>query len=85
MRGIDERDDLELVGLFVTNPSKAGVDASELVAGGSPGVKATTDVANILALDADVVIHTPLPSLVYGDDSTAMSPTSAACCPPART
>ena len=68
MRGIDERGDLELVGLFVTNPSKAGVDASELVAGGSPGVKATTDVATILALDADVVIHTPLPSLVYGDD-----------------
>ena len=68
LRGIDERTDLELVGLFVTNPSKAGLDAAELGAPGSAGVKATTDVDEIVALDADVVIHTPLPSLVYGDD-----------------
>ena len=68
LRGIDERTDLELVGLFVTNPAKAGLDAAELGAPGSVGVKATTDVDEIVALDADVVIHTPLPSLVYGDD-----------------
>ena len=58
LRGIDERAGLELVGLFVTNPEKAGVDAAELGAPGSVGAKATTDVDEIVALDADVVIHT---------------------------
>ena len=68
LRGITERDDFELAGLYVTNPAKAGVDASGLGAVGSTGVKATINVDDIVALDADVVIHTPLPSLVYGDD-----------------
>ncbi len=69
LRGIGERDDLELVGLFVTDPAKDGRAASELGAGErSTAVRATVAVDDILALDADVVIHTPLPSLVYGDD-----------------
>ena len=68
LRGISERDDLELVGLFVTNPSKAGQSAEQLGADPSAQVRATAAVDDIVALDADVVIHTPLPSLVYGDD-----------------
>lgn len=68
LRGIEERDDLELVGLFVTNPAKVGRSAAGWGATRSDGVSATADVDEILALGADVVIHTPLPSLVHGDD-----------------
>ncbi len=65
------RDDMELVGLYVTNSAKAGLDAGEL-AGASPiGVRATNSIDEIVALDADVVLHMPLPSLVYGVDPGA--------------
>jgi 2,4-diaminopentanoate dehydrogenase len=65
---IIDRPDLVLVGVFVTNPAKAGRDAGELAGREPVGVVATTELDEILALDPDVVIHTPLPSLVHGDD-----------------
>ena len=65
------RPDMELVGVYVTNPDKAGRDAGELAGGEPAGVAATNDLDEILALDADVVLHMPLPSLVYGDDPGA--------------
>ena len=65
------RPDMELVGVYVTNPDKAGRDAGELVGGNSVGVRATNSVDAIVALDADIVLHTPLPSLVYGNDPGA--------------
>jgi len=49
--------ELELVGLFVYSDDKAGVDAGVLVGREPVGVVATTDRAEILALDADVVLH----------------------------
>lgn len=49
--------DLELVGLFVYSDDKAGRDAGELVGRPPVGVRATTDRDEILALDADVVLH----------------------------
>jgi hypothetical protein len=68
IRGIADRDNLELVGLLVLSESKRGQDAGE-IAGIEPlGVTATLSVDDILATPADVVIHTPLPSLVYGED-----------------
>ena len=71
LRTIARRDALELVGLYVQSPEKAGQDAGE-IAGGSPlGVAASNDLDALLALDADVVLHTPLPSLVYGEDPDA--------------
>ena len=59
--GIDARPDLELVGLWVTNPDKVGKDAGELAGlGRSLGVAATDDVDALLALKPDVVVHTAM-------------------------
>ena len=58
LKEIIRHPDLELVGLRVYNPDKVGKDAGELV--GLPpitGVKATDCNADILTLDADVVIY----------------------------
>ena len=49
--------ELELVGLFVYSPDKAGADAGVLVDRNPVGVLATDDRDAIVALDADVVIH----------------------------
>ena len=59
--GIDARPDLELVGLWVSNPEKVGKDAGELAGlGRSLGVAATDDVDALLALRPDVVVHTAM-------------------------
>ena len=51
--GIDARPDLELVGLWVSNPDKVGKDAGELAGlGRTLGVVATNDVDALLALRA---------------------------------
>lgn len=63
------RPEFEVVGARVWSPQKDGVDIGELVGVESVGVKATTDTAALLALDADCVIHTPLPPL----DETEMT------------
>jgi hypothetical protein len=68
---VSARPDMELVGLLVKNSAKAGLDAGELAGIGPIGVSATDDVDAIVALDADVVLHMPLPSLVYGDEPDA--------------
>ena len=49
--------ELELAGLFVYSPDKVGVDAGVLAGRESVGVLATDDREEILALDADVVLH----------------------------
>ena len=56
---IDHRDDLEIVGVTVYSDAKNGVDAGTLVGRDPIGVAATTDVDEIVALDADCVIYTP--------------------------
>ena len=68
---IVERADTELVGLFVNSADKAGRDAGEIAGIGPAGVTATDDVEQIVATDADVVLHMPLPSMVYGDEPGA--------------
>ncbi len=65
------RPDMEIVGLLVNNPDKVGRDIGQLAGIADLGVTATDDVEEILALEADVVLHMPLPSLVYGDDPGA--------------
>lgn len=65
------RRDMTLVGVKVTNPAKSGRDAGALAGIDDVGVAATDDLGEILALDADVVLHMPLPSLVHGDDPGA--------------
>jgi 2,4-diaminopentanoate dehydrogenase len=59
--GIDARPDLELVGLWVSNPDKVGKDAGALAGMGRDlGVAATNDVDALLALEPDVVVHTAM-------------------------
>ncbi len=71
IRAVAERPDLKLAGLYVYSADKAGQDAG-VIAGIEPlGVKSTHHVDEIVHAHADVVIHTALPSLVYGDDRYA--------------
>jgi 2,4-diaminopentanoate dehydrogenase len=59
--GIDARPDLELVGVWVSNPDKVGKDAGELAGlGRTLGVAATNDVEALLALKPDAVVHTAM-------------------------
>lgn len=68
VRAIAEREGLELAGLYVYSASKVGVDAGVIANAGELGVLATDDRQAMIDMDADCVLHTPLPSLVYGDD-----------------
>jgi 4-hydroxy-tetrahydrodipicolinate reductase len=61
LAGIDARPDLELVGLWVSNPDKVGKDAGDLAGlGRTLGITATDDVDALLALKPDVVVHTAM-------------------------
>lgn len=71
IRSIARRSKLELVGLFVYSAEKSGLDAGEIAGIAALGVAATDSIEAVLAIEADVVIHTPLPSLVYGDNPDA--------------
>ena len=59
--------EFDLVGVFVYSPDKVGVDAGALVGRPDTGIVATNDKAAILALDADVVLHSA--SKAYGFDA----------------
>ncbi|HZJ26497.1 MAG TPA: diacylglycerol kinase [Acidimicrobiia bacterium] len=57
LHAIIEHPDLELAGVWVHDPDKAGRDAGELAGLPPVGVTATNDADALLALDADVVSH----------------------------
>ena len=71
IRAVAERPGLELAGLYVYSADKAGQDAGEVAGIGALGVNATDRVDDIIHTDANVVIHTSLPSLVYGEKRQA--------------
>ena len=56
---LDHRHDIELVGARVYSEAKNGVDIGTIVGRKPTGVNATTDTAEILALDADLVLYAP--------------------------
>jgi 4-hydroxy-tetrahydrodipicolinate reductase len=59
--GIDARPDLELVGLWVSNPDKVGKDAGELAGlDRRLGIAASNDVDAIFALKPDVIVHSAM-------------------------
>ncbi|WP_309650447.1 hypothetical protein [Nocardioides sp.] len=60
VEGVLLHPDLELVGCYVHSEAKHGVDVGEIVGREPIGVTATTDVDEILAMDADCVVYTPL-------------------------
>ncbi len=59
LRAIIENPALELVGLYVYSDQKAGLDAGDIARQDKTGVIATKNIDEILALEADVVIHMP--------------------------
>ncbi len=64
LRAAHADDAIEVVGVKVFSPHKNGRDAGELVGIGPIDIRATTSKRDILDLDADCVIVTPLPSSI---------------------
>ena len=61
LAGIDAHPELELIGLFVSNPDKVGKDAGELARlGRTLGVAGTNDTDSLLALRPDCIVHTAM-------------------------
>jgi hypothetical protein len=60
VEGIVHHPDLELVGAYVYSDAKAGRDVGEICGLGRLGVTATNDVAEVLALEADCVVYSPM-------------------------
>ena len=59
--GIDAHPDLELVGVWVSNPEKEGKDAGVLAdLGRELGIKATNDREALIALAPDAIVHTAM-------------------------
>lgn len=70
VRAALNRPDIEIVGAKVFSPHKHGRDLGELVGVAPIGVKATRSKAEILAMNADCVIVTPMPrSIIEGLDN----------------
>ncbi|SDH15760.1 NAD(P)H-dependent amine dehydrogenase family protein [Klenkia brasiliensis] len=65
LRGVIDRPDLELVGLYVYSDRKAGRDAGDIARRGHTGVTATRSVDELLATGPDVVLHTPRLQVPY--------------------
>jgi 2,4-diaminopentanoate dehydrogenase len=57
LRRVIDHPDLELVGLYVYDSRKAGLDAGEIARRPSTGVRATQRIEDIIALQPDVVLH----------------------------
>lgn len=70
IRGVLDHPDLQLVGCWVHSSEKAGRDVGDIVGVDPVGVTATNSMDEILALDADAVIYTPL--LPNPDEVTAL-------------
>lgn len=65
LRAVIDDPRFELVGLFVYGAAKAGKDAGEIARRVPTGVIATRSIDDILALEADVVLHCPMLSDPY--------------------
>ena len=60
MEGVLEHPDLELAGCWVHSEAKDGQDVGGLIGRDPVGVKASRDVDDVLALDADCVVYSPI-------------------------
>ena len=67
LKTLFERPDMKLVGLGVTSAAKVGKDAGEIAGGAPTNVLATNDIDALCAMEADAVLHMPLPSALMGD------------------
>lgn len=66
LRAVIDHPALELVGVYVYDRDKAGKDAGAIVRRPATGVIATREVGEILALEADVVLHAARIAPPYG-------------------
>ena len=57
LKGILDHPQLELAGLWVHSPDKAGIDAGEFCGYDDTGIVSTADAAQALAIDADCVAY----------------------------
>ena len=71
IRGIVQREDLELVGLIVHDSEKVGKDAGVIAGIEETGILATDQIDDILSKDIDCVHYTPLASFRMGLDPEA--------------
>lgn len=60
IKGVLEHPELQLVGCWVHSKSKSGKDVGEIIGTPPVGVTATSDIDQILDLDADAVVYAPL-------------------------
>ena len=65
LRAVLDHPDLSLAGVYVYSDRKAGRDAGAIARYPDTGIIATREIGEILALDADVVIHTARLQLPY--------------------
>lgn len=70
VEGVVAHPELELVGAWVHSADKAGRDVGDLCGVGPLGIAATGDRDEILAMDADCVVYSPV--LADGDDVVAL-------------
>lgn len=66
LRALIDHPAMELAGVYVYSPDKAGRDAGDLARRPATGILATNDVQRILALEADVVVHAGRIAPPYG-------------------
>jgi hypothetical protein len=66
LRAVIDHPAMELVGVYVYGRDKVGKDAGDIARRAPTGVMATDSVQQILALDADVVIHAARLAPPYG-------------------
>jgi 4-hydroxy-tetrahydrodipicolinate reductase len=59
LRSVIEHPTLELAGVYVHSPDKAGRDAGDLCGLEPTGVSATHDIEDVVALGADCVLYMP--------------------------
>ncbi len=65
LRGVIDRPDLELVGLYVYGDKKVGRDAGDIARRGTTGVIATRDLDELIATRPDVLMHAPRLQVPY--------------------
>ncbi len=70
LRRIIDHPDLALVGLYVYGKNKVGLDAGVIAKRPATGVIATDNIDEILALSADVVVHTSRITIPYDRQNT---------------
>ena len=68
VKSIIRHSDYDLVGCYVSTPSKSGRDVGELIGEAPCGVSATNNLDEILSIDADVVLHMPLSAAQVNED-----------------